>query len=201
MRKFWCKLLDKRKVNEYNIVGKFLTNMLYVAVCVRVKLASEITMTNNQMSRNQLVELLNELNGILMVNSIGELMSYLQEQDISPPRFMALQILELHPGITITTLAHQLKLTLGSASQLIDRLENDGLVIRQEVPNDRRVRRIFLLEKGKNILNAVHSMTNVKLDQQLSAVPNEQIQSLYTAITNVLPYLIKDVKWQTPAPQ
>lgn len=151
-------------------------------------------MTNNHVSRSQLVDLLNELNGILMVHTIGDLMEYLQDQDISPPRFMALQMLELHPGITITTLARQLKLTLGSASQLIDRLENDGLVMRQEVTNDRRVRRIFLLEKGKNILNAVRNMTSVKLDQQLSAVPNEHIQSLYTAITNVLPYLIKDVK-------
>jgi len=151
-------------------------------------------MTNDHVSQSQLVELLNELNGILMVNSIGELMGYLQEQDISPPRFMALQILALHPGITITTLAHQLKLTLGSASQLVDRLENDDLVIRQEAPNDRRVRRIFLLEKGKNILNAVHRMTSVKLDQQLNAVPTDHINTLYTAITNVLPYLIKDVK-------
>jgi DNA-binding MarR family transcriptional regulator len=151
-------------------------------------------MTNNHASRSQLVDLLNELNGILMVHTIGDLMGYLQDQDISPPRFMALQMLELHPGITITTLARQLKLTLGSASQLIDRLENDGLVMRQEVSNDRRVRRIFLLEKGNNILNAVRNMTSVKLDQQLSAVPNEHIQSLYTAITNVLPYLIKDVK-------
>jgi DNA-binding MarR family transcriptional regulator len=107
---------------------------------------------------------------------------------------MALQILALHPGITITTLAQQLKLTLGSASQLIDRLENDGLVIRQEAPNDKRVRRIILLEKGKNILNAVHVMTSIKLDQQLSTVPNEHVQSLYTAIKQVLPYLIKDVK-------
>jgi DNA-binding MarR family transcriptional regulator len=151
-------------------------------------------MTNNHVSRSQLVDLLNELNGILMVHTIGDLMGYLQDQDISPPRFMALQMLELHPGITTTTLARQLKLTLGSASQLIDRLENDGLVMRQEVTNDRRVRRIFLLEKGNNILNAVRNMTSVKLDQQLSAVPNEHIQSLYTAITNVLPYLIKDVK-------
>jgi DNA-binding MarR family transcriptional regulator len=151
-------------------------------------------MTNDHVSQSQLVELLNELNGILMVNSIGELMGYLQEQDISPPRFMALQILALHPGITITTLAQQLKLTLGSASQLVDRLENDDLVIRQEAPNDRRVRRIFLLEKGKNILNAVHRMTSVKLDQQLNAVPTDHINTLYTAITNVLPYLIKDVK-------
>lgn len=165
-----------------------------MSACVRVNLASVLTMTNNHMSRSQLIELLNELNGILMVNSIGELMSYLQDQDISPPRFMALQILALHPGLTITTLAQQLKLTLGSASQLIDRLENDGLVIRQETPNDRRVRRIFLLEKGNDILKAVHNTTNFKLDQQLSTVPNEQLQSLYTAITNVLPYLIKDVK-------
>jgi DNA-binding MarR family transcriptional regulator len=151
-------------------------------------------MTNDHVSQSQLVELLNELNGILMVNSIGELMGYLQEQDISPPRFMALQILALHPGITITTLAQQLKLTLGSASQLVDRLENDDLVIRQEAPNDRRVRRIFLLEKGKNILNAVHRMTSVILDQKLNAVPTDHINTLYTAITNVLPYLIKDVK-------
>ncbi len=129
-----------------------------------------------------------------MVNSIGELMSYLQEQDISPPRYMALQILELHPGITITTLAHQLKLTLGSASQLIDRLENDGLVVRQEVSHDRRVRRIYLLDKGKSILHSVRSMTSVKLDQQLSTVPNEHVQSLYTALKNVLPYLTKEVK-------
>jgi DNA-binding MarR family transcriptional regulator len=151
-------------------------------------------MKNDHVSQSQLVELLNELNAILMVNSIGELMGYLQEQDISPPRFMALQILALHPGITITTLAHQLKLTLGSASQLVDRLENDDLVIRQEAPNDRRVRHIFLLEKGKNILNAVHRMTSVRLDQQLNAVPTDHINTLYTAITNVLPYLIKDVK-------
>lgn len=167
--------------------------MLRGNACV-VSVASVITMTDHPVSRSQLVELLNELNGILMVNSIGDLMNYLQEQDISPPRFNALQIINLYPGITITTLAQQLKLTLGSASQLIDRLENDGLVIRQESANDRRVRRIFLLEKGNDIITAVRTMTSIKLDEQLSGVPSAYIHSLYTAINTVLPYLTKDIK-------
>lgn len=150
-------------------------------------------MIDQDESRKKLAILLNELNGALMVSSIGELMSYLQQQDISPPRFMALQILERHPGITITTLAQQLKLTLGSASQLIDRLENDGLVARQEALNDRRVRHIFLQSKGQAIIDAIREMTSIKVDERFRSLPIAHVNALYTALTNLLPYLSKDV--------
>lgn len=152
------------------------------------------TMASNEMSPDQLVDLLNEFNGKLMATSIAEIMAYLQEQDISPPRFIALQILDTHPGITITPLAKKLKLSLGSASQLIDRLEHDGLVVRQEIPHDRRVRRIFLLDKGRAIIHSVHAMTQVKLVAHLSNAPYDLIKSLYTAVANVMPYLTKEDK-------
>lgn len=151
-------------------------------------------MANNDVSPGQLVDLLNEFNGMLMATSIWEIMAYLQEQDISPPRFIALQILEIHPGITITPLAKKLKLSLGSASQLIDRLEHDGLVIRQEIPHDRRVRRIFLLDKGRALIQGVYEMTQMKLMTRLNNAPIELINSLYTAVANVMPYLTKEEK-------
>lgn len=149
-------------------------------------------MIDQDESRTRLANLLNELTGSLIVNSIGELMSYLQQQDISPPRFMALQNLEQHPGITITTLAQQLKLTLGSASQLIDRLENDGLVSRQEATYDRRVRHIYLLPKGQQIIDAIREMMSIKVDAQFKQLPIEHVNALYTALINILPYLVKE---------
>lgn len=151
-------------------------------------------MTDQDESRKQLVNLLNELTGELMVSSIGELMSYLQQQDISAPRFMALQVIEHTPGITITVFSQKLKLTLGSASQLIDRLENDGLVSRQEVINDKRVRRILLEPKGQAIIDAVREMTSIRVDEQISNLPIKHVNALYTALTNILPYLTKDTK-------
>jgi DNA-binding MarR family transcriptional regulator len=139
--------------------------------------------------RSQLLSLIDELNSVLLVNSVAELMSYLQDHNISAPRFMVLQLLESSPGITITAIAQELKLTLGSASQLIDRLEHDGLVSRQEVKSDRRVRRIFLREKGQEIIAQCRSMASIKQLDLLSNVPPNHLNTLYTALSLVLPYV------------
>lgn len=146
-------------------------------------------MPDNAEQRIQLLGLIDELNSVLLVHSIADLMAYLQDHNISAPRFMVLQLLDTNPGITITAIAQQLKLTLGSASQLIDRLEHDGLVSRQEVKSDRRIRRIFLREKGQEIIAHCRTMTNNKQVDLLNNIPSNHLNTLYTALSLVLPYI------------
>ena len=96
-----------------------------------------------------LAEIMHEVSNLLRAAGAADIMHYLQTNDISVPRYMVLRMLGDSEGVTISHIATQLHLTLGSTSQLIDRLEQDGLVSRHDDDDDRRIRRIYLLEIGR----------------------------------------------------
>lgn len=79
---------------------------------------------------------------------IADVIEALQGYDMSMSRFAVLCLLNDNEGITITAVAISLRLSVGSASQLIDRLEADRLLLRLDDENDRRIRRIYLTDQG-----------------------------------------------------
>lgn len=127
---------------------------------------------------NELAHVLLDVNKLLKVQGISEIMNYLQANDISMPRYMVLHLLETSEGVTISETATQLHLTLGSTSQLIDRLEQDGYVSRHDDDDDRRIKRIFLLEKGRTLVEEVRTIRIQSLQHQLGKLPESTIASL-----------------------
>ena len=64
--------------------------------------------------------------------------------------------------------------TDAAASQLIDRLANQGLVERNECPEDRRKKHVILTEKGRLIMERMASERSCMVDQLLAEVPPEK---------------------------
>ena len=94
-------------------------------------------MTQERTQCQALAEVMHEVNNLLRAAGAADIMHYLQTNDISVPRYMVLRMLSDTEGVTISHVATQLHLTLGSTSQLIDRLEQDGLVSRHDDEDDR----------------------------------------------------------------
>ena len=75
------------------------------------------------------------------------------------PRFDLLANLERQDGQTLAALSRRMLVTAGNLTGLVDRAERDGVVERRADPKDRRVSRVFLTAKGRELitsLNAAH---------------------------------------------
>lgn len=79
----------------------------------------------------------------------------LSQFPITPPQFVALQWLKEHGDMTIGELSEKMYLANSTTTDLIDRMEANGLVARRRSEADRRVVHIHLLDKGKTIIEEV----------------------------------------------
>lgn len=75
--------------------------------------------------------------------------------DITPPQFDALLVLMRHPDLTMGELCQHLYLASSTVTDLVDRLERQRLVQRVRDPDDRRVIRLRLLPRARELLDAV----------------------------------------------
>ena len=74
----------------------------------------------------------------------------LDKVDLSGPKFGALsKLMEAGESLTLSELAEQMTCVRSNVTQLIDRLEADGLVQREEDPHDRRGVRASITPLGR----------------------------------------------------
>tara|TARA_R110002110_G_scaffold2871_1_gene14483 strand:- start:1214 stop:1681 length:468 start_codon:yes stop_codon:yes gene_type:complete len=69
-------------------------------------------------------------------------------EGISPPQFGTLLLIEANPDISQSAVAEALRFDRSTLVQIIDRLENRGLVVRNVSPTDRRSHALRLTDRG-----------------------------------------------------
>ena len=79
----------------------------------------------------------------------------LSNYTITPPQFIALQWLDELGDMTIGELSNKMYLAFSTTTDLVDRMEQNDLVVRERDTRDRRVVRVHLLEKGEQIITEV----------------------------------------------
>lgn len=79
----------------------------------------------------------------------------LSDFNITIPQFTALQILINKGNMTIGELSKSMALACSTITDLIDRMEKAGLVVRKKDEKDKRVVRIEVLSNGYEILEKV----------------------------------------------
>jgi DNA-binding MarR family transcriptional regulator len=95
--------------------------------------------------------------------------------DITPPQFNALLILRNHGNLTIGELGEKMYLACSTATDLIDRMERNGLMERRRDQNDRRVIRLHVKEKGMEMVQAVMAARKRYLSGILDQISEEEI--------------------------
>jgi DNA-binding MarR family transcriptional regulator len=99
----------------------------------------------------------------------------LEDFDISPPQFDALQYLINDGGeLTIGELSNKLYLAPSTISDLVDRLEKNCLVQRIRNAQDRRIVNVKVLEKGYNLIEEVVNLRCEYIKEALTEVNEEK---------------------------
>ncbi len=100
-----------------------------------------------------LVQVLQEAIAVFMRRSMQSMILYLKDNELSLSQVGALaQIKRGHSNVS--ALGESLGMTIAAASQMVERLVQQGLIVRLEDPEDRRARPLALTEKGCRILKA-----------------------------------------------
>jgi DNA-binding MarR family transcriptional regulator len=71
------------------------------------------------------------------------------------PRFDLLANLEREDGQTLAALSRRMLVTAGNLTGLVDRAERDGVVERRSDPGDRRLSRVYLTSKGRELVQSL----------------------------------------------
>ncbi|MBD1223733.1 MarR family transcriptional regulator [Virgibacillus halodenitrificans] len=114
------------------------------------------------------------ISGIIKQNGRKILTNY----PITSPQFVALQWLVENEELTIGELSNKISLAFSTTTDLVDRMEKNELVERVKDSKDKRVVRIRVLDKGRQIIQEVIEKRQVYLGEVLEDFTEEQTESL-----------------------
>ena len=89
----------------------------------------------------------------------------LEPIEITPGQSRALRVLERHGPLRLTALADQVRIAPRSTTQVIDGLEQRGLVERRPDPLDRRARLVALTGEGQRISELIRSARHTEAER------------------------------------
>ncbi|MDR5709690.1 MAG: MarR family transcriptional regulator [Armatimonadota bacterium] len=100
----------------------------------------------------------------------------------SVPQFRTLVFLRHHPGASLADLAEHLGVTPPTASALVERLVQRGLVHRAADPRERRRVVLGLTPAGARLLERAWRATQARLRQKLASLPPTRLEQLREAM-------------------
>lgn len=97
-------------------------------------------------------------------------------------------------SLSLSEIVQRIGLSKSATSQLVERLVQAGLLLRQEDPTSRRQKQVSLTEAGFQITHSLDGLMLDKVAQTLEAVPEAPLQQLYEALEGVKRYTAKQPK-------
>lgn len=102
----------------------------------------------------------------------------LNDVDITPPQFEALQHLIYEERLTIGELSSRMYLACSTVTDLLDRMERNELVRRVKDETDRRIVRVEVLQKGHDLLAQVMDNRRSYIESVLDELDENVIDSI-----------------------
>jgi DNA-binding MarR family transcriptional regulator len=90
-----------------------------------------------------------------------------------------------HGALSVSDISEELGVTSAAASQMVDRLVHQGIILRSENPQDRRAKQVVLTEKGRQVLQGSIDARQRWLDE-LSALLTPQEEQQVVAALQIL---------------
>ena len=109
----------------------------------------------------------------------------LNDFNITVPQFTALQILIGEGDLTIGELSQKMTLACSTITDLIDRMEKSGLVVRKKDEKDKRVVRVEVQPIGYEIVQKVLDKRRAYLDGKLKGFKDEDKKFLKEALESL----------------
>ena len=117
--------------------------------------------------------------------SLTDFFNYLKHSELSLLQAYALTYLYYKGPIKISELREHMMVSLGAASQMVDRLEKLEMVERIADPKDRRVRKVLVLDKGEIFVQETFAFSQSWLSEIPANLTPEQ-EAQITATLSIL---------------
>ena len=144
--------------------------------------------------QNDFTETMENWVKLYFFRSLTDFFNYLKHTELSLLQAYALSYLFFKGPLKMSDLCEHMMVSPAAASQLIDRLEKLEMVARTSDPNDRRVRKIIVLDKGENFVQENFSFSQNWMTEIPGNLTNEQIAQ----ITEVLSMLLQSSNITNP---
>lgn len=95
----------------------------------------------------------------------------LSELGITYPQYLVLMVLWEKDAVPVNDIARRLLLETNTVTPLLQRMERQGLVIRERGEQDRRQQFVSLTEKGKAMEEQAYALIPRGMGERLSACP------------------------------
>ena len=142
---------------------------------------------------SQFVDALREWAETFMQRTMHGFLAYAKQNSLSMSQLGALLHLHRTGACAVSSISNDLGVTSAAVSQLLDRLVQNGLVLRGEDPVDRRSKRIELTPKGREVIRGT-----MKARQQwflaLAGILSEEERTTATATLRILADRMIDVE-------
>lgn len=111
-----------------------------------------------------------------------------EELGVTSTQLMVLRKLELHPDVGITELADLLHLGNSAASGVVDRMVKAGLITRQRSESDKRIFKLAMTDKGREIRDRSKQALRSHLEplSNISAEDAEELLRLHGQILKIM---------------
>ncbi len=109
----------------------------------------------------------------------------LTEFEITPPQFNALWHLDESGAITMGELCRKMYLACSTATDLIDRMERNELIERERDSSDRRVIRLHITDKGREVIGQVMRARRQYLSGILTKMSDDDKTRLIEALDQI----------------
>jgi DNA-binding MarR family transcriptional regulator len=130
----------------------------------------------------QFSQVLREWAEVFMRRSMRDFVLFSKDSGISMSQFSTLMRLFHRGGCGVSDIGDQLGISNAAASQLIDKLVQQGLVDRSEDTRDRRVKHIALTEKGRELVQESIEVRRRWMENLTSALSPDEQQAITRAL-------------------
>jgi DNA-binding MarR family transcriptional regulator len=117
---------------------------------------------------------------VFMRHSMQDFILFAKDKELSMSQIGAMFRLHHQGGCGVSDLGEHLGVTSAAASQMLDRLVQQGLIERTEAPHDRRFKQLVLTDKGRKVLQdgiRARSSWLTELAQTLTPEQQEQVSA------------------------
>jgi len=118
----------------------------------------------------------------------------LVDHKLTPPQFFALLNIMHHDCLSISELGDRMFLSPPTMTGIVDRLEGKQLVKRERDNTDRRITRLHLTSRGREVLHQVYENRIALMEQGLRCLDDEQRARLADLLNSVRQTLVKAVR-------
>jgi DNA-binding MarR family transcriptional regulator len=137
-------------------------------------------------STPQLIQTVRQFMDMAMHYSMRERSHFAKATGLSMPQFGILMQLHYRHNCGVSDLSERFDITNAAASQLVEKLVQSGLILREEDPNDRRAKLLNLTDKGRKLIQQGIEERYRWVDQlagKLSAEERAKVNEALTILT------------------